>query len=93
MADWIGGSITVPGNPRMLRAESVDGNVTVDGTPEWMRAKTATGDISFKGRQDTGASTISGTIRTQGGEIARAKLAPTAGAVRAGERPRTWRVD
>ena len=39
----VGGSITVRGSPRELRAESMDGAVAVDGTPGWMRLKTATG--------------------------------------------------
>jgi hypothetical protein len=29
----VGGSITVHGSPRELRAESMDGAVTIDGTP------------------------------------------------------------
>ena len=77
----VGGSITVHGNPRELRAESMDGNVTIDGSPEWLRAKTATGDITMRGGQDVGASTISGTIRASGGEVERAKLESTTGAI------------
>ena len=45
----VGGSITVHGSPRELRAESMDGAVTIDGTPAWMRVKTATGDITLRG--------------------------------------------
>ena len=77
----VGGSITVHGNPKELRAESMDGSVTIDGTPEWLRAKTATGDITLRGGQDVGASTISGTIRSSGGEVERAKLESTTGAI------------
>ena len=77
----VGGSITVHGNPKEVRAESMDGNVTIDGSPEWLRAKTATGDISLRGGQDVGASTISGTIRATGGEVERAKLESTTGAI------------
>ena len=77
----VGGSITVHGSPKELRAESMDGNVMIDGTPEWLRAKTATGDITLRGGQDVGASTISGTIRTSGGEVERAKLESTTGAI------------
>lgn len=77
----VGGSITVHGNPRELRAESMDGSVVVDGSPNWLRVKTATGDITMKGGQDMGASTISGTIRTSGGEVERAKLEATTGAI------------
>lgn len=77
----VGGSITVHGNPRELRAESMDGNVTIDGSPEWLRAKTATGDISLRGGQDVSASTISGTIHATGGEVERAKLESTTGAI------------
>jgi hypothetical protein len=78
----VGGSITVHGNPRELRAESMDGNVLVDGTPEWLRAKTATGDITMTGGgQDLGASTISGTIRSRGGPVERMKLESTTGAI------------
>ena len=77
----VGGSITVHGNPRELRAESMDGNVTIDGSPEWLRAKTATGDINLRGGQDVGASTISGTVRATGGEVERAKLESTTGAI------------
>ena len=77
----VGGSITVHGNPKELRAESMDGNVTIDGTPEWLRAKTATGDITLRGGQDIGASTISGTIRSSGGEVERARLESTTGAI------------
>jgi hypothetical protein len=77
----VGGSITVHGSPREVRAESMDGNVIIDGTPEWLRAKTATGDITFHGGQDVGASTISGTIRTSGGTVERAKLEATTGAI------------
>ena len=78
----VGGSITVRGNPRELRAESMDGAVTVDGTPQWMRVKTATGDIALKGGEDIGASTISGTIEARGGQAERVKLESTTGAIR-----------
>ncbi|MEP6618179.1 MAG: hypothetical protein ABJE47_02645 [bacterium] len=77
----VGGSITVHGNPKELRAESMDGAVIVDGAPEWMRAKTATGDISLKGGQDVAASTISGAIRVTGGEVDHAKFESTTGAI------------
>lgn len=77
----VGGSITVHGNPRELRAESMDGAVVVDGSPNWLRIKTATGDITVKGGQDMGASTISGTIRASGGEVERAKLEATTGSI------------
>lgn len=77
----VGGSITVHGNPREVRAESMDGNVTIDGAPEWLRAKTATGDINLRGGQDVGASTISGAIRSTGGEVERAKLESTTGSI------------
>ena len=78
----VGGSITVHGNPRELRAESMDGAVTIDGTPAWMRVKTATGDIALRGGEDIGASTISGTIDARGGESERVKLESTTGAIR-----------
>ena len=78
----VGGSITVRGSPRELRAESMDGAVTVDGTPSWMRVKTATGDIMLKGGEDVGASTISGTIDARGGQAERVKLESTTGAIR-----------
>lgn len=77
----VGGSITVHGSPREVRAESMDGSVTIDGAPEWLRAKTATGDIMMHGGMDVGASTISGTIRTSGGEVERAKLESTTGTI------------
>ena len=77
----VGGSIIVHGSPKELRAESMDGSVTIDGSPEWLRAKTATGDITMRGGQDVGASTISGTIRTSGGEVERAKLESTTGTI------------
>ena len=77
----VGGSITVHGNPKEVRAESMDGSVTIDGSPEWLRAKTATGDITMHGGADVGASTISGTIRTSGGEVERAKLESTTGTI------------
>ena len=77
----VGGSIAVHGNPRELRAESMDGSVTIDGVPDWLRAKTATGDIMLRGGQDIGASTISGAIRTTGGEVERAKLETTTGTI------------
>ena len=77
----VGGSITVHGNPRELRAESMDGSVIVDGTPDWVRVKTATGDITLNGGQDVGASTISGTIRSSGAEVERVKLETTTGAI------------
>jgi hypothetical protein len=66
---------------RKVRAESMDGNVIIDGSPEWLRAKTATGDISLRGGQDVIASTISGMIRASGGELERAKLESTTGAI------------
>ena len=69
----VGGSITIHGSPRELRAESMDGAVTIDGSPSWMRVKTATGDIALRGGEDIGASTISGTIDARGGEAERAK--------------------
>jgi hypothetical protein len=78
----VGGSITVRGDPRELRAESMDGAVTVDGAPQWMRVKTATGNISLRGGQDIGASTISGTIDARGGESERVKLESTTGDIR-----------
>jgi DUF4097 and DUF4098 domain-containing protein YvlB len=78
----VGGSITVHGDPRELRAESMDGAVTIDGTPSWMRVKTATGDISLRGGEDVGASTISGTIDARGGQSERVKLESTTGAIR-----------
>jgi hypothetical protein len=78
----VGGSITVHGNPRELRAESMDGSVTIDGAPEWMRVKTATGDIALRGGQDVGASTISGTIDARGGEADHLKLESTTGTIR-----------
>jgi hypothetical protein len=78
----VGGSITVHGSPRELRAESMDGAVTIDGTPEWMRVKTATGDIALHGGQDVGASTISGTIDARGGEADHLKLESTTGMIR-----------
>ncbi|CAN5529692.1 DUF4097 family beta strand repeat-containing protein [soil metagenome] len=77
----VGGSITVHGAPKEVRAETMDGNVTIDGSPEWLRAKTATGDITLRGGQDVGASTISGTIRATGGEVERVKLESTTGAI------------
>ena len=78
----VGGSITVHGSPRELRAESMDGAVTVDGAPQWMRVKTATGNIELRGGQDIGASTISGTIDARGGESERVKLESTTGDIR-----------
>ena len=77
----VGGSITVHGSPREVRAESMDGNVVIDGAPEWLRAKTATGDLTLHGGQDIGASTISGTIRSTGGEVEHAKFESTTGAI------------
>lgn len=77
----VGGSITVHGSPRELRAESMDGNVVVSGSPEWSRLKTATGDITLQGGQNVGASSISGTIRASGGEVEKAKLETTSGAI------------
>jgi DUF4097 and DUF4098 domain-containing protein YvlB len=78
----VGGSITVRGSPRELRAESMDGAVTIDGTPSWMRVKTATGNITMRGGEDVGASTISGTIDARGGQAERAKLESTTGDIR-----------
>ena len=77
----VGGSITVHGNPRECRAESMDGKVAIDGTQEWLRVKTATGDIWLRGGQDIGASSISGMIRSSGGSVERAKLETTTGAI------------
>jgi DUF4097 and DUF4098 domain-containing protein YvlB len=77
----VGGSITVHGNPKEVRAESMDGNVTIDGAPDWLRAKTATGDITLRGGQDVGASTISGAIHSTGGEMERARLESTTRAI------------
>jgi len=77
----VGGSITVHGSPRELRAESMDGAVTIDGSPSWMRVKTATGDIALRGGEDVGASTISGTIDARGGDVERVKLESTTGAI------------
>ena len=78
----VGGSIVVHGNPRELRAESMDGSVLVDGAPAWLRAKTATGDITLAGGgEDIGASTISGVIRSRGGPVERMKLESTTGAI------------
>jgi hypothetical protein len=78
----VGGSITVHGSPRELRAESMDGAVTIDGAPEWMRVKTATGDIALRGGQDVEASTISGAIDARNGEADHLKLESTTGTIR-----------
>jgi DUF4097 and DUF4098 domain-containing protein YvlB len=78
----VGGSITVHGSPRELRAESMDGAVTIDGAPEWMRVKTATGDIRLRGGVNIGASTISGAIEATGGEADHLTLETTTGAIR-----------
>ena len=78
----VGGSITVHGSPRELRAESMDGAVTIDGVPEWMRVKTATGDIALRGGQDVEASTISGAIDARNGEADHLKLESTTGTIR-----------
>jgi hypothetical protein len=78
----VGGSITVHGSPRELRAESMDGAVTIDGSPTWLRVKTATGDIALQGGEDVGASTISGTIDARGGQSERVKLESTTGTIR-----------
>jgi hypothetical protein len=84
----VGGSITVHGNPRELRAESMDGNVLVDGAPAWLRAKTATGDITMAGGgEDLGASTISGVIRSRGGPVERMTLESTTGAIHVANDP------
>jgi hypothetical protein len=84
----VGGSITVHGSPRELRAESMDGNVLVDGTPTWLRAKTATGDITMTGGgEDLGASTISGVIRSRGGPVERMKLESTTGSIHVANDP------
>ncbi|HEV7992930.1 MAG TPA: DUF4097 family beta strand repeat-containing protein [Gemmatimonadaceae bacterium] len=78
----VGGSITVHGSPRELRAESMDGDVTIDGAPEWMRVKTATGDIRLRGGENIGASTISGAIDAAGGEADHLTLETTTGTIR-----------
>lgn len=78
----VGGSIRVQGNPRELRAESMDGDVTIEGAPEWSRVKTATGNIVMRGGQNIGASTISGGIDASGGETERATFESTTGAIR-----------
>jgi hypothetical protein len=78
----VGGSITVHGSPRELRAESMDGSVTIDGAPEWMRVKTATGDISLRGGENVGVSTISGAIEATGGQADHLTLETTTGAIR-----------
>jgi hypothetical protein len=78
----VGGSITVHGSPRELRAESMDGAVTIDGTPEWARVKTATGDITLRGGENIGASTISGAIDATGGEANHLTLETTTGSIR-----------
>jgi DUF4097 and DUF4098 domain-containing protein YvlB len=81
----VGGSIDVRGNPRELRAESMDGAVTVEGAPEWARVKTATGDIVLRGGgQNIGASTISGAIDARDGQTERATLETTTGPIRFG---------
>ena len=78
----VGGAIVVHGNPRELRAESMDGDIMVDGAPAWLRAKTATGNIALLGGgADVGASTISGTIRSRGGSVERMKLESTTGPI------------
>ena len=78
----VGGSITVHGSPRELRAESMDGAVTIDGSPEWARVKTATGDITLRGGENIGASTISGAIDATGGEANHLTLETTTGSIR-----------
>lgn len=77
----VGGSVTVHGSPREVRVESMDGNVIIDGSPEWLRVKTATGDITLHGGRDVGASTISGTIHSIGGDVERVKLESTTGGI------------
>ncbi|MEO8561783.1 MAG: DUF4097 family beta strand repeat-containing protein [bacterium] len=78
----VGGSITVHGSPRELRAESMDGAVTIDGAPQWMRVKTATGDIKLRGGENIGASTISGAIDASSGAVDHLTLETTTGAIR-----------
>jgi hypothetical protein len=78
----VGGSITVRGSPRELRAESMDGSVTIDGAPEWMRVKTATGDIAVRGGENIGVSTISGAIEAANGQADHATFESTTGAIR-----------
>jgi hypothetical protein len=84
----VGGSIAVHGNPREVRAESMDGNVLIDGAPAWLRAKTATGDITMNGGgEDLAASTISGAIRSRGGPVERMKLESTTGGIHFSNEP------
>lgn len=78
----IGGSVRIVSSPRELQVEAMDAAVTIEGNPAWLRAKTATGDISLHGSsQDAVLTTVSGTVRVDGGSLERARIETVTGAI------------
>jgi hypothetical protein len=76
----VSGTIDVSGNPHELNAEAIDGDIHIAGSPSWVRAKSATGAITFHGGSpDAAFSTVSGTIKVDGGLFERTKIETVTG--------------
>jgi hypothetical protein len=76
----VSGTIDVIGNPRELNAEAIDGDIHITGSPPWVRAKSASGSIVFRGASsDASFSTVSGTVKVEGGVFERAKIETVTG--------------
>ena len=76
----VSGTIDVTGNPHELNAEAIDGDIHINGSPAWVRAKNASGAITFRGASsDAAFSTVSGTVKVDGGVFERTKIETVTG--------------
>lgn len=81
----VGGDVRVYGSPRELQVEAMDAAVAIEGTPAWCRAKTAAGDITLRGGStDLALTSVSGTLRVDGGTVERGRLETVTGAIQFG---------
>lgn len=81
----VGGEARVIGSPRELQVEAMDAAITIEGTPAWCRAKTAAGDITLHGGSgDLAFTSVSGTLRVEGGAVERGRLETVTGAIHFG---------
>jgi hypothetical protein len=81
----VGGDVRVYGSPRELQVEAMDAAVAIEGNPAWCRAKTAAGDITLRGgSSDLALTSVSGTLRVEGGAVERGRLETVTGAIHFG---------
>lgn len=81
----VGGDVWVFGSPRELQVEAMDAAVAIEGSPAWCRAKTAAGDVTLRGgSSDLALTSVSGTLRVEGGMVERGRLETVTGAIHFG---------